>query len=300
MSAKTGILLAALALLLLFIICPWMHWQSFAGAGTPVANTNTNANVAPLGSPSFKVAFENGKYRLTGTLPNEEAKKQVLAQAAKVYGADGFIDELKVGGVSNPSWLSSAIALLPFTKNGVTNGGLSAEGNSLTLRGEVPTQGDKDKIYADAVKALPNTTINNLLTVSGQKALSDEQAKVQSKLNEQLAGKIIEFETSSDQLTEKGKAVLDELAPILKDSTDKLEIGGHTDNAGKPAGNLSLSQRRAETVKKYLVSKGLDANRFTTKGYGQTKPIAGTVDKQTDEEKARNRRIEFQVLGGEK
>ena len=130
--------------------------------------------------------------------------------------------------------------------------------------------------------------------------MSEEQAKVQSKLNEQLAGKIIEFETSSDQLTEKGKAVLDELATILKDSTDKLEIGGHTDNAGKPAGNLSLSQRRAETVKKYFVSKGLDANRFMTKGYGQTKPIAGTVDKQTDEEKARNRRIEFQVLGGEK
>lgn len=306
MSTKSWLVLAVLALLLLFIVCPWMHWREIAamqGGGTsvPAANTNTNANVnTALAAPSFKVAFENGKYRLTGTLPNEEAKKQIIAKATEVYGAGTFIDELKVGGVSNPSWLSSAIALLPFTKNGVTNGGLSAEGNSLTLRGEVPTQAEKDKIYADAVKALPNTTITNALTVAGQKALSDEQVKVQSKLNEQLAGKIVEFETNSDQLTAKGKAVLDELAPILKDSTDKLEVGGHTDNAGNAARNQSLSQRRAETVKKYLVGKGLDVNRFTTKGYGQTKPIAGTVEKQTDEEKARNRRIEFQVLGGGK
>lgn len=304
MSDKTKLILAVLALLLLFIVCPWWHWREIAamqGGGTsvPAANTNTNANVA-LAAPSFKVAFENGKYRLTGTLPNEEAKKQIIAEATKVYGAGNFIDELKVGGVSNPGWLSSAIGLMPFTKNGVTNGGLSAEGNSLTLRGEVPTQADKDKIYTDAVKALPNTTITNALTVAGQKALSDEQVKVQSKLNEQLTGKIVEFETASDQLTDKGKAVLDELAPILQGSTDKLEVGGHTDNAGNAARNLSLSQRRAETVKKYLVGKGLDANRFTTKGYGQTKPVAGTVDKQTDEEKARNRRIEFQVLGGEK
>ena len=245
----------------------------------------------------LKVAFDNGKYRLTGTLPDEATKQQVLAKAKEVYGEGNFIDELKVGGVSAPSWLSSALALFPFTKNGVTGGGLSAEGNSISLIGQVPTQADKDKIYADAVKASPNATINNLLTIGSQKPMTEEQAKVQVKLNEALAGKIVEFATNSDQLTDKGKAVLDELAPIIKDSTDNLEIGGHTDNAGKPASNLSLSQRRAETVKKYLVGKGLDANRFTTKGYGQEKPIA---DNNTEESKQRNRRIGFQVTGGGK
>lgn len=302
MSTKSWIFLAALALLLLFIICPMYHWREIAamqGGGTsvPAANTNTNANVA-LAAPSFKVAFEGGKYRLTGTLPNEDAKKQVIAEATKVYGVNGFIDELKVGGVSNPSWLQCSIALIPFTKNGVTNGGLTAEGNGVTLRGEVPNQADKDKIYADAGKGCPpNSTITNALTVAGQKALSDEQVKTQAKLDDAIKGKIVEFATNSDQLTDKGKAVLDELAPILKGSTDNLEIGGHTDNAGKPAGNLSLSQRRADTVKKYLVGKGLNANRFTTKGYGQEKPIA---DNATEEGKQRNRRIEFQVMGGGK
>lgn len=304
MSTKGWITLALLALLLLFIFCPWMHYGEIAalqGGGTSVSNTNTKANTNPaLAAPSFKIAFENGKYRLTGTVPDEATKKQILAKAEEVYGKDGFIDELKVGGVSAPAWLSSALALMPFTKNGVTGGGLSAEGNSISLIGQVPAQADKDKIYAEAVKAAPNTTINNLLTISGQKALSEEQAKVQVKLNEAIAGKVIEFESGKADLTENGKKVLDELAPILKDSTDNLQIDGHTDNAGKPATNLSLSQRRAETVKTYLVSKGLDTKRFTTKGFGQEKPIAGTIQSQTDEEKARNRRIEFQVTGGEK
>ncbi len=163
--------------------------------------------------------------------------------------------------------------------------------------GQVPSQAEKDKIYAEAVKASPNTTINNLLTISGQKALSEDQAKVQVKLNEQLAGKIVEFSSGSDQLTEKGKAVLDELAPILKGSTDNLEIGGHTDNQGNAAKNTDLSKRRAETVKKYLVTRELDASRFTTTGFGQEKPIA---DNNTEAGRQRNRRIEFQVTGGGK
>ncbi len=303
MSAKLGILLAVLGLLLLFILCPWMHWREIAGiqGGGTSANTNTkvntNSNVA-LAAPTLKVAFENGKYRLTGTLPDQNTKDRFIAKAKEVYGEGNYIDELKVGGVSNPAWMSAVYALLPFTKNGVTGGGLSAEGNSISLVGQVPTQADKDKIYADAIKACPpNTTINNLLTLAGQKTLSDDQAKVQVKLNEAIAGKIVEFASGSDQLTDKGKAVLDELAPILKDSKDNLEVGGHTDNAGKPASNLDLSKRRAETVKKYLAGKGLDANRFTTKGYGQEKPIA---DNSTDDGKQRNRRIEFQVLGGGK
>ncbi|MBX7174654.1 MAG: OmpA family protein [Pyrinomonadaceae bacterium] len=301
MSAKIGILLAALALLLLFILCPWRHWQEIAaiqGGGQNIAaNNNTNVN-ANLAAPTLKIASEGGKFRLTGTVPDEATKQQIIDKAKAVYGEGNFIDEIKVGGVSKPSWLQSVLTLLPFTKNGVTNGGLSVQANSISLVGEVPTQADKDRIYAEASKSCPpNTTINNLLTVVGQKALSEEQVKVQVKLNEAIAGKVIEFETGSNNLTEKGKAVLDEFIPILKDSTDHLEIDGHTDNQGNPASNKLLSQRRAETVKNYLVDKQIDKNRLTTKGFGQEKPIA---DNNTETGRQRNRRIEFQVLGGEK
>ncbi len=294
MLAKLWIFLALLALLLTFFFCAWTHGRVPATT-TPTVTANTNTNVA-LAAPTLKVAFENGKYRITGTVPDDATKQQILAKAKEVYGEGNFIDELKVGGVSKADWLSSALALMPFTKN-VKNGGLTAEGKSLSLIGEVPTQADKDKTYADAMKANPNVTINNLLTIVGQKPMTDEQAKVQTKLNESLAGKIIEFETGSDKLTDKGKAILDEIAPIIKDSTDNLEVDGHTDNKGIPASNKSLSERRAKTVVAYLTGKGIDAKRLTPKGIGQEKPIA---DNNTEEGRQRNRRIEFQVIGGGK
>ncbi len=131
MSTKLGLMIALLALLLLFILCAWMHYgeiAAFQAGGTNIAtNTNkANANTS-LAAPSLDFTFENGKYRLVGTLPDEATKKQVLAKAIAIYGENNIIDEIKVGGVSQPGWLSSALSLIPFTKNGVTGGGLSAK-----------------------------------------------------------------------------------------------------------------------------------------------------------------------------
>lgn len=305
MSPKLGILLLLLLLGIVWFFCISSHLAEFKaayGGSTTAANTTanvkSNANTnAQLAAPSLKVAFENGKYKITGTVADEAAKQKILARAKEVYGDGNYIDELKVGGVSSASWLDSALALFKFTKDGVTAGGLTAEGNSISLIGEVPSEDAKAKAYKDAVAAVPaTTTVNNLLTVKGQPALTADQAKTQAKLNEAIAGKIVEFESGKDVLTDKGKAVLDELAPIFKETKDSMEVGGHTDSDGNDAANMGLSQRRAETVKKYLADKGLEAARFTTKGYGETKPIA---DNKTPEGKQRNRRIEFQVKGGE-
>jgi OmpA-OmpF porin, OOP family len=300
---KLLLILASLGLLLLFVLCPWKHWSeietmqkgsSLANVANVNSNRTSNTNVT-LGAASLKVTSENGKYRLIGTVPDEASKQQLLAKAKEVYGDGNFIDELKVGGVSKPDWLASAISLFSFTKNGVKNGGLSVEGTSISLIGEVASEAEKSKIFAEASKLLSPTSVNNLLTVAGQKALSSEQAKTQVKLNEAISGKIIEFETGSDKLTAKGTAVLDSILPTIKDSAENLQIEGHTDNAGNPAKNLDLSKRRAETVKKYFVDKSIDAGRFKTAGFGQDKPIA---DNNTAEGKQRNRRIEFQVTGG--
>ena len=73
----------------------------------------------------------------------------------------------------------------------------------------------------------------------------------------------------------------------------KLGVYGHTDNAGTDAYNERLSEERANSVKSYLLSKGLKENRIETKGYGSSKPIA---DNNTAAGKAKNRRVQI-VLG---
>ncbi|HNQ00543.1 MAG TPA: OmpA family protein, partial [Bacteroidia bacterium] len=72
----------------------------------------------------------------------------------------------------------------------------------------------------------------------------------------------------------------------------KLSVEGHTDNTGNPEKNVTLSQKRCESVKNYLVSKGIDANRLTATGYGDTRPIA---DNKTADGRAKNRRVELKT-----
>ncbi len=102
------------------------------------------------------------------------------------------------------------------------------------------------------------------------------------------------FETGKADLKPESYAVLDELVEYLKRKDDeKIEIGGHTDNVGKADANMVLSQNRANTVRAYVLMKGIAPERVTAKGYGMTQPIA---ENDTDEGRALNRRTEVKIL----
>jgi OmpA-OmpF porin, OOP family len=88
---------------------------------------------------------------------------------------------------------------------------------------------------------------------------------------------------------------LDDLVGKLKAVNLEVIIAiGHTDSIGSKAYNQKLSLRRANAVKAYLVSKGIEANRVYTEGKGETQPIA---DNKTKEGRAKNRRVEIEVVG---
>jgi len=108
----------------------------------------------------------------------------------------------------------------------------------------------------------------------------------------------VRFEVNKATLTTQAKTNLDKLVPVFNEYPDtNIEIFGYTDNTGTPAYNLTLSQKRAESVKTYLVSKGLKVTRFKTSGLGIADPIA-TND--TAEGKSLNRRVEFAITANEK
>ncbi|HEU4789441.1 MAG TPA: OmpA family protein [Flavobacterium sp.] len=108
----------------------------------------------------------------------------------------------------------------------------------------------------------------------------------------------VRFDVNKSSLTAQAKANLDKLVPVFNSYADtNIEIFGYTDNTGKPEYNLTLSQKRAESVKMYLVSKGLVASRFKTSGHGIADPIASN---DTKEGQSQNRRVEFAITANEK
>jgi outer membrane protein OmpA-like peptidoglycan-associated protein len=102
------------------------------------------------------------------------------------------------------------------------------------------------------------------------------------------------FETGKATLKEESFIELDKVVAFLNEYPEvKIEIGGHTDNVGKPDKNLTLSNNRAAAVATYIESKGIADERISSKGYGQTKPVAPNT---TPANKAKNRRVEFTIL----
>jgi outer membrane protein OmpA-like peptidoglycan-associated protein len=97
------------------------------------------------------------------------------------------------------------------------------------------------------------------------------------------------FETNSDKLKVASLSQLDELAVILKKyEAANLFIEGHADSQGEDDFNLTLSQKRTEAVKQYLMEKGILEQRLSAKGFGETQPIA---DNKTEAGRAKNRRV---------
>ena len=103
------------------------------------------------------------------------------------------------------------------------------------------------------------------------------------------------FDFDKSVLKAEGKAKLDDLVAKVKAINLEVIIAvGHTDSVGSDAYNQKLSIARAEAVKAYLVSKGIEKNRVYTEGKGEKQPVA---DNKTKEGRAKNRRVEIEVVG---
>jgi len=103
------------------------------------------------------------------------------------------------------------------------------------------------------------------------------------------------FDFDKSVLKPEGKAKLDDLVGKVKGINLEVIIAvGHTDSVGSDAYNQKLSVRRAEAVKAYLVSAGIEKNRVYTEGKGEKQPVA---DNKTSEGRAKNRRVEIEVVG---
>lgn len=188
--------------------------------------------------------------------------------------------------------LSSEIVVFKSRSNGTEFQGLSDSTGKFSLR--LPN-GSKYDIY---ILGFHDSTSYNVLDIP---ALKDNQyyknpfnVDIQFEAPKSFVLDNCTFETGKATLQPEAYKVVDELVEYLKRKEDeKIEVGGHTDNVGKPEANMILSTNRANTVRAYLLTKGIAPERVTAKGYGMTMPIA---ENTTAEGRSLNRRTEVKIV----
>ena len=148
---------------------------------------------------------------------------------------------------------------------------------------EKDTDGDGVPDWKDVCPTIPGTKANS--------GCPEIKREVRELLTKAMQG--IQFETNKAIIKPVSFPILDQIAQTFIDNpTWLVEVQGHTDNVGKADYNQNLSERRANSVRDYLVGKGVPAEKLTAKGYGLTKPIA---DNKTADGRKQNRRVEFVI-----
>lgn len=145
------------------------------------------------------------------------------------------------------------------------------------------SDGDGVYDYEDVCPAVPGVKENL--------GCPEVKREVRNLLKKAMSG--IEFEYNKATIIPSSYAILDEIAQVfIENPIFIVEVQGHTDNVGNDEYNMDLSERRAQSVRTYLVNKGVPAERLTAKGYGPHKPITSN---DTAKGRSMNRRVEFSI-----
>ncbi|NNE72301.1 MAG: OmpA family protein [Acidimicrobiales bacterium] len=206
------------------------------------------------------------------------------------------------GGDSEEASLQDQVELQLALAAQSTGDGTVYEGVDVTitdktvvLTGEVPTNADKLNAKQAALRTDGiEDVVDNLTVAAGATPPGPgDVAGLQNQLNELVLAEPIQFTVGSAELEAESNTTLDRVAQAISSSDGVIiEIRGYTDSQGDSDENRILSQERADTVRQYLIDRGVEAISLSSVGLGEANPIA---DNETEEGRARNRRIEFVV-----
>lgn len=337
-GGESGGLLKWLLLLGLLALAIILGYMYCGGKPTGVSNTNSNVNAnanrsvvnanANTGSveSSFAIKAEDGKYTVTGVVPDEATKKKIVDALTAQYGAANLnFDGLKVDAKAKPfaeGWWDNFAKMLPNLKDWKT-GTLAFAGNAITEAAGLPAaamdqikslfsgwtmpgMGDDanakpaeprelgEVALPDGTKlqAYPGGIEDQLIKFIGSDYKTADEAALKDKW---FNFDDLNFEFGTTKLTAESKRQLDNIVAILKAFPDvKIKIGGYTDKKGDDAANLKLSDSRAKAVQEALKAAGVGGQVPEAEGYGEQ---FATVDEgASDEARAVDRKTAIRLL----
>ena len=229
---------------------------------------------------------------LTGYVPDNNVHTAIVTAAGRKFFSEKVVDNLKVS-VGAPAGFASAVIPAIGALSRLSTGTLVISDREVKLSGDALYDAAPGQLRGNLVKDFPQGW-QLKADISVKPAAAPVDASVcQQLFSELLAKGTIRFESGRSSLDPDSSGLLDHLTEVaLRCPTTNVEVAGHTDTDGDNAANQALSEKRAQAVVDYLVKAGLPAARFTTAGYGSGQPVMAN---DTDEGKARNRRIEFLV-----
>ncbi len=304
-SGMSGLLrLWPLLLLALVAFLGYRYCTDSTNPTTQQAAAPTPSAVIPSINSKLDLTVVDGKVKASGIVPDEATKASVLNQLKATYGDGKYVDDkLVVDAKARPAQFAANLskALGEFKLPGTNGSQLSFDGSAINISGLVGAAADALK--TKLMGFFGNAFNINLKVLDAAAAVKDAAAAATGALSSLKPGdadalvnalnlQIINFASGSNAIPKENEELLKKSADAIKSAPAgiKLEVGGHTDNKGVAAGNLALSQKRADAVKAFLVKQGVKGDLLTAKGYGADKPIASN---DTDADRFKNRRIAF-------
>lgn len=260
----------------------------------------TDGNVTGL----VQVLSYEGIHYVRGVYPDDASRKAAVRAVQAAFGGTVKDETTLSGNGGELGWPEQPLKTLTALKS-VRNLEISAGGDVITMAGLVRSDAERQKLGAMMKATLPSgVTLENQLTLAGETravpepsstaALSEtERQKAQAQINAVVASGEVLFATASSRIKPEAYPYLNQITEALKAQTGAtIVVGGHTDGEGDSAANRLLSQKRADSVRAYLVSRGIPSVHLFARGYGSSQPIASNA---TEEGRRRNRRTGFTV-----
>ena len=242
--------------------------------------------VIPPNMPEIEVRLANETVTITGYVPTVDLRNEIIRSAQQLFGAQYANAELEVdpSASGDPRVGSRLGELLSVLRSNLPDGAAALSGPSITVTGAVDEEGHRDQLETALTEALgAGVEVSNELVV----------APLQSRMDALLRGRVVAFAPGSARVLPQSIGLLDSVSVLLnRYPAGQINVEGHTDSDGTAETNLQLSQRRSESVVRYLVARGIAGERLAAVGRGDTRPL---LPNTTPEGKAKNRRVEIIV-----